>query len=410
MSWIEQLSNVEVEIITGDGKRFKPLWKEAKRSKNYNTSAYNFINVAGTLIDRQLPEGYQYDTTIIFQGESHLAVSDEFQMSADDRRFWTIIHPYWGEIMVQPMSIEEDKTVLNITAFKIKVWETISSDYPIQKQLSNDRVAELNDEVNEMAAQSFEAQIPELDTEVRAALMETVEIADVEVTKLMKLSEDFAKFKGKVSAAKARINDATQSAIDVMRTVQAVINYPVQVIQSVKDRIAVAMELKNKLTAIFFRKASKKDLVMYESIISGVVAMMATSAIDPGEEDYQLRTEIVETVDNVRTSYEDYLMQLDNTQSTRSDDVDGFTPDPDVSNALNAAIMEALANVYDYSFGAKQERIIMLEEDSNPILLTHRFYGLDANDDNLAFFIRTNALSLDELFEVRKGRRISYFV
>jgi len=64
MSWIEQLNNVELEIQTGDGKRWTPLWKEAKRSKVYNTAADDFIRVSGTFIYRGLPQGNQYDIVL----------------------------------------------------------------------------------------------------------------------------------------------------------------------------------------------------------------------------------------------------------------------------------------------------------------------------------------------------------
>ena len=409
-NWIEQLENVELVIQTGDGKKWSPLWKEAKRSKVYNTSAYDFIRVSGTFVYRGLPQGSQYDITLIFQGETHLQTADQFNKSADDPRFWTITHPFWGEIKVQPMTIEEDKSSLNSTIFKVRIWETISTKYPLQRQLANDRVAEMQGLTNEMVALSFASQIPKLDPSIRTTLANTVKGVDIVASKAIKSSSDFAIFKSNVAKAQRLIDDVLQAPIDVMRAIISVINYPVLVVGSIKDRLNVAKELAIRLESILLKKPTKTTLIIYECAGSSLVSAQANAAMTPNYSDYKIRTDVVFAMDAVRIGYENYLEILDNNQASRSDDFDGFTPDDDTSRHLNDAISESLANIYEYSFGAKQERAIFLEEDSNPILLTHRFYGLDGEDENLTFFINSNSLSLPELFQIKKGRRILYYV
>ena len=61
------------------------------------------------------------------------------------------------------------------------------------------------------------------------------------------------------------------------------------------------------------------------------------------------------------------------------------------------------------SFDARQERNFELTEDSNLILLTHKFMGL-ANDENLETFREINGIKNKELFKVKKGRVIKYFI
>ena len=412
MSWIDQLNDVPCEIQTGDGRKYVPLWREAKRSKNYNTSSYNFINIPGTLVDRRMPEGNQYDLTIIFSGSSHLTTSEAFQRSADDKRPWTVTHPFWGSIKVQPLSIEEDKSTLNNTIFRIKVWETIPFVYPWRKQYANDSVAEAHEELTELAAQAFEAQV-ELDTAMKTALIESVEEIDASMSKWIKLSEDFAKFKKAVADAKAKINNVLATAAEVMRAVLDVVNFPLRIIQSIKDKIAIIKELFAKIKKTFLNLLgvgkSKNDSVAFESMTTSLTGALAVCAMSPTDEDYQIRTEVVTAMNEVRGAYEDYLIFVDQNAAERSDDVEGYTPDASVLSTLSGLIAEALANIYDYSFGAKQERVILLEEDSNAILLAHRFYGLDKEDENLSFFIRTNDLSMPELIEIKKGRKLYYY-
>jgi hypothetical protein len=69
-----------------------------------------------------------------------------------------------------------------------------------------------------------------------------------------------------------------------------------------------------------------------------------------------------------------------------------------------------ISNLYSIAFAAKQEREYVLDKDSNPILLTHKFYGLDKNDVNLEKFISTNDIGLTEILNIRKGRKIVYYV
>lgn len=408
MSWIDQLNDVPCEIQTGDGKKYQPLWREAKRSRNYNTSAYNFINIPGTLIDRRMPEGNQYDLTIIFSGTSHLAISESFQQSADDKRAWTITHPYWGSIKVQPLSIEEDKSILNNTIFRIKVWETIPFMYPWRKQFANDAVRERFTEMSELAALSFANQVT-IDTGVRNTLLSSVTAINNTVSKKIKGDSAFAKFQTAVSKARSKINDVTQKPIDVMRSVINLVNYPIEQITGVIDRLNVLKETKDKLIDILLGVTSKDNLIIFESLTSAFVGAMAVTAMEPGDDDYQIRTEVVEAMGALKSAYEGYLQTLDTNSGERSDDTDTFAPDRDTLSGLADTVTEALANIYDYSFGAKQERVIMLEEDSNAIVLAHRFYGLDKDDVNLTFFIRTNDLSMDELIEIKKGRKIYYY-
>ena len=67
-------------------------------------------------------------------------------------------------------------------------------------------------------------------------------------------------------------------------------------------------------------------------------------------------------------------------------------------------------NLFLLSFDARQERLYELTEDSNLIVLTHRFLGLDADDANIESFRKINDIKNDELYRVRKGRTIKYFV
>ena len=408
MSWIDRLANTELEIRTGDGRSYRPLWKEAKRSRDYNVTGYNFMNVSGTLVKRGRPQGDQYDIVLYFTGDSHLATADDFSASADDNRFWTITHPLFGVSRVQPISLEDDRTQLNATVFRVKVWETITSNYPVERQYTDDAVKRTWLETCEAGTVNFAAQIPAPSGTLRKTMDATVTEIDGKLSKRFTTGATFSEFKTLVSKAKRDINDATSESTATIRSLINIINYPAETIGSVKERIAIFEEVMQ--TLVFTITGDFTSSVLLEATLSAAAGAMAYSIVSPSDTDYRIRTDVVFASDALRTSYEMYLQKLDELQALRSDEVDTFTPDDDVNRLLDDAMVVAQGNLFDFAFNAKQERVLQIEADSNPISLAHRFYGLDEEDENLSFFIDTNALSLDELIQIKAGRRVVYYV
>jgi hypothetical protein len=71
--------------------------------------------------------------------------------------------------------------------------------------------------------------------------------------------------------------------------------------------------------------------------------------------------------------------------------------------------MLTVSNLFDLAFDAQQERVVYLPKDSNLVLLTHKYMGL-ANDENMQRFREINNIKLKELFRIKKGRKIKYYV
>jgi hypothetical protein len=98
-------------------------------------------------------------------------------------------------------------------------------------------------------------------------------------------------------------------------------------------------------------------------------------------------------------------LQSDNASSPES-----YIPDANSLIGLNNIINFTISNLYDVALDSKQERSIILEEDSNIFLLTHRFYGLQEDDSSIDQFMDQNEIGLNEMLGIRKGRRIIYYV
>ena len=97
-------------------------------------------------------------------------------------------------------------------------------------------------------------------------------------------------------------------------------------------------------------------------------------------------------------------------QTVNGFESDSYLPDATFIDSLNYAVNYAVSNLYEIALNARQERIICLEEDSNIIILAHRFYGLSEDDSTIDYFAQTNNIGLSETFQVEKGRKIVYYV
>ena len=56
MNWLERLENIKLEVETGDGETYFPLWREAEKNIQFNTEGFDFIGVKGFVFITQMGE------------------------------------------------------------------------------------------------------------------------------------------------------------------------------------------------------------------------------------------------------------------------------------------------------------------------------------------------------------------
>ena len=99
MTWLNRLNNIELEVITGDGKIYNPLWQQAQKNIKFNTEGFDFVDVPGTYVSREQASGEQFPILFMFQGEDCIDVQEAFLESAKDKRAWKIKHPFYDDIL-----------------------------------------------------------------------------------------------------------------------------------------------------------------------------------------------------------------------------------------------------------------------------------------------------------------------
>lgn len=410
MSWIEDIQDKVFEIITGDGKSYMPKWRNAVKTREFNVAQYDFINVEGSYVDRRKAKGRKFELEFYFDGESAVDLGNNFELSASDKRKWLVKHPFYGDIYCQPLSIRQDNTQYNVSGFTIPVVETLPEGYPTYNIEFADVIVETQVSANDLQAEAFGGE----DLMDRNSLQETADYLDGLFSSMIDDENDLNTFKALVDSAVSDIGNVTASATQVIRSMQALVNYPATVVQTVKSRFTVFTEavetLIANITGIAATSRTRTQKLEFEAIVGGLITAQQIACSTEIEGSYFTRQDVIDQQDALLSDYDDFLEVLDENQSERADTEDSYVPDFESINEIENIVSISVANLYAIAFEAKQERIFINDKDSNAVLLSHKFYGTDVDDEKLEYFIDTNNIGLNEMLNIRKGREILYYV
>ena len=405
MSFYDTIEGNRFSIQCGDGQLYFPDWKGGTKEIEYNTSLFDFINVSGTLVDRKKARSPFFDLTFWFQGETYLDDVNKFELSAADPRPWIVVHPIYGYIKGQPLSFKRNDDNLNIVEITVPFWESIEADYPFSNFNIKDNTRDKKAKVYLYSSESFINNNP-------IAPDDIPDIADsvVDMSGAMESMQDnttFADFQNGLNKALKAVDNILEAPFDAIQTVQAFLDLPTTYTQVLEARLGAYEAIYSRLESTIVSVANKK---YFETIGSSLIASISVVLITPIPEDYIFISDILKASLRLDSIYKRYLTKLDEVQVSIYDVNNSFNADQLVQSELSSLVQYTKANLYKLSFDAKREKIVYVEKDSNPILLVHRYIGMDADDVNLAKFVKTNNIKLRELFLVRKGREIRFAV
>lgn len=405
MNWIEKV-NTKLQITTGDGKTYNPYWMNAVMTVEYNTSEFDFVDVEGTLVKRTKRRGYKYNLEIIFQGEDHLDQSAEFKISANDSRAWIISHPIYEQIVVQPSSLTYDNSGDNVTRITGTVMETIEEDNPSAVLDAQSKILSDKESMDQAFLDNWQFTFISTQLSINY-LTKNTEQFYLEGKKVIDDDESFNLFVNFYNEANAAILDISNDPLNTVQKVQNFINSMANLQLNVSSRMQALTAFFDNLSTSLTTKSEK---VVFENNAGMVISAMAVTAATPLSGNYQNRPQVLSIIDTLYSYYNLYLVTLDDLQSTNYSSPDSYVPDPQSMWKLNLLVNFTIASLFTIALGAKQERIIYLAESSNVINLTHRFLGLDLDDENLMKFVENNDIGLNEILNVPKGRKIVFYI
>lgn len=413
MSWVSKIQT-EMVITTGDGKQYKPTWLNAEKDIQYNVSFFEFSNIDGTLVQRKRVKGTRFSLEIHFIGDNHLDVSEAFEISSRDKRAWTIQHPLYGNLIVQPIGLKFDNKSYNITKITGVVVQTIKDEFPNTSVLPTDQVLQSKSDTDAFTSGNYanSNKNPSLDDISEMDVL--VDNYDSTFTKLMQTDDENNKFQLLLSQARSAIIRANTDPLTAAKALQDVVDFPSKLVRSVNSRV---VELQNEFTRytnsfdnLVLGTITRTTRLLYElqgaALILGLAVARSTPETDS---DYPTRAKVLEEIDFMLNFYNTYLVKLDEFQTDTADEPDSFVPNSDSMFNVDKTVNEAVSNLFDIAFNARQQRTVILERDSNIINLTHRFYGL-ADEVNIATFMENNNIGISEILNIRKDRELTYLV
>ena len=408
MSWLDKLENSKFEIQTGDGKTFYPLWKTGEKSKDFNTATFNFINLEGSYVKRKKPQSNKHTLVFYFQGEDNIEQSDAFETSANDARAWKVQHPFYGNLLGQPLSLSRNDSSLNITEITVDFWETIAEGGTKKKVSTVDGLKSMGVTHKDTSAQIYASKI-DIKPIDQSTIKQNVSNFSLKYDSLLD-DVNYAEYQAAVSKAMQSVDEMILYPVQAIKDINTLINIPAQFVKSVKQRLNLAKEIFKDIKDVLQLNNNKANKTYFEAMAGAVIGSMTLSAVNFSDGEFYSRNQVQQTADLILQYYQEYLLILDQSQAPIEDISNSFFIGFEGQLSLSSMVFEAVYNLYNLAFEAKQEREIVLDKDSNLILLTHKYMGLDLEDKNINTFRKINNIKNKSLFIIRKGRKIKYYI
>lgn len=405
MSW-KLIADENIIITTGDGLEYRPRYVNSVKSFEFNISSFNFPGIEGTLVSRGQRQGSTLTLLIIFQGENHLDEAEGFEQSSKDRRPWTINHPFHGVLTMHPTKISFDNTKFNVSEITIELIETITQDAPIVGVDPTNQVQINAANLDDSTSQDFANEIlTTTDTVLMSSRLD--DIYNEGISKV-ESDSDWQVYFNAFQQASSAVLTATSKPLEAIQTVRSVIMAPSLFAISVKARLTMLKNQLESLINIVYKTPNEKKI--FENYGNGVISAMVLTTTYPQEDDFKSAPDVLDVIGTINTQYDLYITTLEGLQTDTGDDLESYLPSQGSLIGLQQQVAYAVSTLLQIAIGAQQERELILENDSNVITLSHRFYGLESDDSTIERFINTNQIGLRELLQIRKGRVLKYYV
>lgn len=375
-----------IKITTGDKKEYELLVRQSDNSMSYefNNTIYDFLNKEKSFVDRKNVRSRVFNIIGVFQGAENVQQAENFRISSLYKNYWILNHPIYGVIYGQPLKVSFSNSDLNTTVVEIEFWETIIDSKGITSTVStSEKLDNLYIDLVQNGSNTFEGQ------DKRNLQSNLNVVRDNYQSLFYNNTSEFL--------------DQYQN---VSKSIDNVIRLPEQYIQDIFAFNNLAAKLK---TDVFLKVSRVQNILnsiltdqnttaKYKEIMgASVLGTMAQSIIEI-DTNLVTRLQLVELNKTVVNSYNDYFLQLQ-----------GGQMDFELQSTLYSMIWIAVYNLFNVTYNARQEREYVCETDTNIILLTFKFMQT-VTDENLRFMKKVNNVNTNELFNIKQGRIIKYYV
>jgi len=409
MTWL-QLVQTDYIITTGDGAKFTPKWLNAQTAKQYNYTEFLFVGVQGSFVNRQLPKGARYPIEIYFDGADCITEGLRFYKSADNSNAWKIQHPYYGNVLVQPLDISLDNSVYNVSKITCTLIET--NEYAlINKASVSSIVAAQAQAVQSGLTAQYQTVIPIPSSVDYASQSLNVTSVFNSIKDTIQDSTQYTNFVNAYNSFNAvisTINEAVNQGKQAIGYANFICSMPANFTNTVISRFAQlrAAVLSLQVDAATFTAHQK---LLYQSLAGVIQSAFCVASVTNITTDYDNVDSIYGAIDVIVTNYNEYMANLDLLQTANGGQTNSYIPTPENLQAITDLFLYTCQSLFDLAANAKIKHTIYLPEASNLILVAFNYIGLAADDSTIDAIISMNNITLDEYQLLPKGRKITYY-
>lgn len=437
MAWQDRIR--EAAYKSPSGVRTVFAYEDVSRVVEKKTAVYDFPDADGSLVQDLGRKGRRYPLRVFFHGDDHDTQADAFERALLERGVGVLEHPRYGAVGVVPFGEitqrDDLKTNANQTVLEVVFWETIGASYPAGV-IDGPSEALANAAAFALAAPDELAESARITTQFERVTMRDqwsgfVNDAD---RALAAVAGQFDSVARRFATVASSINTGLDVIIDDPVSLAAqtlvLLGLPATVPSSIETIINAYGLLSSSITTSHSgrigtggegsqqvipptndnRAANElaSRLVFARGAVSGSVTS-AMLAVQNGR--YRTRAQAIAAADSILDQFgavsewaEANYNALDGTGVEEWPAVDTG----DAYQALSQAVSIAAGELVRHAFSLSTVRRVTLDRNRSLFDFVAEYYG--GVDDNLDFFIETNALSGSEILELPKGREVLVYV
>ncbi len=404
MSWLDRLR--EAAYTSPSGVRVTFHYEDVSRSFNKKTSAFEFPDADGTYVQDNGVTGRRYPLRVFFWGADYDQEAAAFEGALSERGPGLLDHPIYGQVAVVPfgeISRRDDLvSASNQAVVELTFWDTTGVVYPSSQSDPVADVLAALEVYNQASAADF-ASMTDLDGAVeQSKLRGTVKgLLDNVKSKMAAAAAAQAGVQRQFNA----ITDSIDTSIDILVgdplalafQTSIMIQAPARALSDIRARLDA---YRNLAGSIFGQDSGDRNQTLTLALnAQGAVSGSALSSVN---NQYQTRTEALQTADDVLGQFDDLIAWRDGKYADL-----GIIDIGSGYQALQSASALLAGYLVQLSFSLRQERRIVLDRNRTIIDLAAELYG--SVDDRLDFLIQTNSLTGSEILELPAGRAILYY-
>lgn len=401
----------EIKFISPEGNEFTAKWQKNRNPSEKKIGIFNLPGLNGSVTQDLGIAGKKYPLILFFEGLNHDIEAKRFESSFSERGAWTVTHPVDGEILLQPISINPDINPTESGSYTMVETEWIVPYQP-EQEIS---LAEMQSDIEQKKIDAQESMEDQFDISQASASeqLAVVNSTQTAMETFQDVYENYEEMQEYIQSIQATITEAQIQAQALVTEIVNLIQTPSLLEMDISTKIERLSEFVDSILENIpgeTRPADRNTVLVQELFLSAAVLSIPDLIT---ENDFQTKSEIIDTVENISEMFSTIIDGLDSIMdnfSNKALDLQYFSQSQAFSS-LSRLMMSLTAYMLRISFDLKTEKRITITKPTPPIMAVIEQYGTLGDDDYLLDeFIVINQLSGNEILLLPPGKEVVMYV